>query len=77
MTYRPRVGKTRWRRVVAEQQQRNREMIVDLERLLTTAANVEARSALLQLIIAAQSNLLDLAELTRMWDPEEKEERHE
>lgn len=66
MAYQPKVGKTRWRSLVAGQQQRNREMIVDLERLLTTAATAEARNAILQLIIAAQANLLDLAELARM-----------
>jgi hypothetical protein len=63
MAYQPRVGKTRWRRLVAEQQQRNREMIVDLERLLTTAPTTEVRNAILRMIIAAQANLLDLAEL--------------
>lgn len=70
MPYQPRVGKTRWRSLVAEQQQRNREMIVDLERLLSQATSAEARNSVLRLIIAAQANLLDLAELATMREEE-------
>ncbi len=70
MAYRPQVGKTHWRRLVAEQQQRNREMMVDLERLLTAATTADGRNAILQLIIAAQANLLALAELARMGERE-------
>lgn len=66
MAYHPRAGKTRWRHIVAELQQRNRIIIVDLERLLTGAMNAESRNALLQMIIAVQANLLDLTELAAM-----------
>ena len=71
MAYKPRVGKTRWRSLVAASQQRNRELVVDLERLIDAANNAETRSALLQFVVKCQANLLDLAELSAITNEEE------
>lgn len=71
MAYKPRVGKTRWRSVIASSQQRNRELVVDLERLIDVARDAETRNALLRFVVMCQSNLLDLAELSAMDDGEE------
>jgi hypothetical protein len=72
MAYKPRVGKTRWRSVVAASQQRNRELVVDLERLIDAANNAETRNALLQFVVKCQANLLDLAELSAMTSSDEE-----
>lgn len=71
MAYKPRVGKTRWRSVIASSQQRNRELVVDLERLIDVARDAETLNALLRFVVMCQSNLLDLAELSAMDDGEE------
>lgn len=70
MAYKPRVGKTRWRSLIAASQQRNRELVVDLERLVDAARDAETRSALLQFVVKCQSNLLDLAELSAITEEE-------
>lgn len=70
MAYKPRVGKTRWRSLIASSQQRNRELVVDLERLVDAARDAETRSALLQFVVKCQSNLLDLAELSAITEEE-------
>lgn len=72
MAYSPRVGKTRWRSLVAASQQRNRELVVDLERLIDAANNAETRSTLLQFVVKCQANLLDLAELSQMTSKDEE-----
>lgn len=73
MAYKPRVGKTRWRSLIASSQQRNRELVVDLERLIDAARDAETRNPLLQLLVKCQANLLDLAELSAITGEEESD----